>query len=111
MIISILFVALGIFVIFTGVKIIVTGSLGGRSEDRLKDFSEKGARLYKLIYALIEIFFGLLMLGYAVVDYLEGQKIVENMMPYRIAFLGAIALGVVVLLVAKNQCKKMSDDE
>ncbi|WP_407384526.1 hypothetical protein [Ruminococcus sp.] len=102
---------LGAYSIFTGVKTLLTGKLTVREEQRLTDFSQKGARIYKKVYAIISMLGGLLVIGLAVVKLLEAQGVIEQTMIYNIIALGIVAVMVVAMLVARAQCKKMSDDE
>lgn len=111
MIFDIILAAVGLYSIFNGVKIIITGKLTAREEDRLKDYSKKGARTYKLVYSIVEIISGLLIIGLGVINILEAQNIMEETLLYRIILIGVILVLVGVLLFAKSKCKKMTDDE
>lgn len=111
MIMAIVFAALGAFCIFNGVKAILTGSLSAVEESRLKDYSKKGARTYKLVYSVINIVGGLLVVGLGVLKFLEERNIVADMMPFRIAALVIALILAAVLLIFRAKCKKMTDDE
>ena len=115
-----LLAALAVYSIFLGVRILLTGRLTEKEEAKLKDFSNKGARTYKLVYAVVSIVGGLLILAVAVIRFLENMKVIrflENMKSIgdtfvlRLVFIGvALAIGLSMLFV-RNACKKMKDDE
>ena len=111
MIFDIIIAVVGLYSIFNGVKILITGKLTAREEDRLKNFSKKGARTYKLVYSVVEIIAGLLIIGLGVMNILEAQKIMEDTLLYRIILIGVVLVLVGVLLFSKSKCKKMTDDE
>ena len=80
-------------------------------EKRLEGFSKKGAKTYKLIYSVMNIIGGLAVIGFSVVKILEVQKIIAENIIFKIALLVLVVIMAIVLVIAKNQCKKMSDDE
>ena len=102
---------LGIYCIFSGIKTIMTGSLSIGEEKRLEGFSNKGARTYKLFYALMNILGGLAVICFGVCRILEEQKIITDSLIYKIVILGVVVILAIVLVIAKTRCKKMSDDE
>lgn len=102
---------IGIYCIFTGIKTILTGSLTVAEEKRLEGFSRKGARTYKLVYSVMNIIGGLAAIAVGVLRILEEQKILTDVINYKIVILAVAVIMAIVLIFAKNQCKKMSDDE
>ena len=111
MIMAIIFAALGAFCIFNGVKTILTGSLSAVEESRLKDYSKKGAKTYKLVYGITNILGGLLVIGLGVLKFLEEKNIAADMMPFRIGALVFALILAAFLLIFRAKCKKMTDDE
>ena len=106
-----LLAALAVYSIFLGVRILLTGRLTEKEEAKLKDFSNKGARTYKLVYAVVSIVGGLLILAVAVIRFLENMKSIGDTFVLRLVFIGvALAIGLSMLFV-RNACKKMKDDE
>ena len=99
--------ALGVFCIISGVKTLLTGKLSIREESRLNEYSEKGTRIYKIVYSIINIIAGLVCIGFAIVKYLATQGIITDLNPYRIGGIAFIVVLVVVLVITKSQCKKM----
>ena len=108
---AIVFAILGVFAIFTGVKLLVTGKLSPKEEEKLKTYSQKGARTYKLMYAAFSIISGLVVIGSSVVRFLEGQGIIEDRIWHTIVLLAVLGVMIVAFLLIRNKCKKMTDDE
>lgn len=102
---------LGIYCIFTGIKTIMTGNISVAEAKRLEGFSKKGAKTYKLIYSLMNIFGGLAVIVFGVLKILEEQKIIEDTLIFRIVILGVAVLMAIGLVIAKKKCKQMTDDE
>ena len=103
--------AVAIYSIFMGARILFTGRLTEREEAQLKGFSNKGARTYKLAYAIISIVGGLLVAAVAVVRLLENFKVLGDTFVLRMVILGvAIVVGLSMIFI-RNACKKMTDDE
>lgn len=109
MVFSIVYGLLGIYVIFTGFRTIMTGKLSASEEKRMAEFTEKAAKTYKLTNAVISILIGLLMIALAVIEILLDQKIIEgDKTVFTLIFLGsALILGLVVMFVW-FKCKKDS---
>ena len=102
--------AVAIYSIFMGARILFTGRLTEREEAQLKGFSNKGARTYKLAYAIISVG-GLLVAAVAVVRLLENFKVLGDTFVLRMVILGvAIVVGLSMIFI-RNACKKMTDDE
>ena len=105
------FAALALYSIFVGVKVLLTGRLTEREEARLRDFSNKGIRTYKLAYAIVSIIGGLLVAAVAVIRFLENMKVMPESTVLRLVILGVALVMLVVMLLIRNACKKMTDDE
>ncbi|HCA04352.1 MAG TPA: hypothetical protein DEO32_00485 [Ruminococcaceae bacterium] len=111
MVLVIVFAIVGIYSIFTGVKILLTGQLTVKEEAKLKSFSNKGSRTYKLAYSVSSILGGLLVLGLSALSLLEEQKILTNTMVIRLVVLGAAVATAIGLMLIRKKCEKMTDDE
>lgn len=99
--------ALGIITIITGVKIILTGKLTAREEEKMTAYSEKGARTMRLLNAALNIVAGLVIIGYAVVRYLENQQIIPDTIISKIVLIGVLIVMLAVYFIVRNNCKKM----
>lgn len=111
MIISIVFIILGAYCIFSGIKILLTGRLSKNEEAKISNYSNKGARTYKLMNVLISIVAGLGIIAQSVLEILESQKILGETMMYRMIIWGVIIVIIVIYFIVISKCKKMTDDE
>lgn len=111
MIFAIVTVIIGVYCVFSGVKTLLTGKLTASEEKQLTEFSQKGARSYRLISAISNIIGGILVIVCGVIEFLEAQKILQESFMYKIIFLVVVLVMVAVLYIARAKCKKMSDDE
>lgn len=111
MIMSIGFGILGVGLIIFGIKILLTGTLTKSEEAKIASYSKKGARTYKLINVVMYIVAGLFLIGEAIVDFLEFQKILNDIFWIKAIMFGAIIIMVVVYFIVASKCKKMTDDE
>ncbi len=108
---SIVYAFMGVFAIFYGVKIFLTGKVSASEERKIADYSNKGARTYKLINAVLSILAGLCITGQGVLRVLENQKIVEDTFPFRVVIWGILIVMVIVYFIIAAKCKNMTDDE
>ena len=111
MILSIGFGVLGVGLIIFGIKILLTGALTKSEEAKIASYSKKGARTYKLINVVMYIVTGLFLIGEAIVDFLEFQKILNDTLWIKVVLFGVIIIMVVVYFIVASKCKKMTDDE
>lgn len=111
MIFAIVTVVIGVYCIFSGIKTLLTGKLTANEEKQLTEFSQKGARSYRLISAVSNIIGGILVIICGVIEFLESQKILQESFIYKIIFLVIVLVMVAVLYITKAKCKKMNDDE
>lgn len=102
---------IGIYCIFSGVRTILTGKVSASEEKQIAAYSQKGARSFRLVSAVSNIIGGLLVIGCAVVEFLEAQKIIPESIMYKIIFLAVVLIMVGVTFFAQAKCKKMTDDE
>ena len=111
MVMSILFGVFGIGLIIFGIKILLTGKLTKGEEAKIASYSKKGARTYKLLNVILNIVVGLFLIGEAIVDFLEFQKVLDDTFWIKAILYGVIILMVVVYFIVASKCKKMTDDE
>ena len=107
MIFPIAFAALGIYSIVMGVRIIVTGKLTASEEAKIKDYSEKGAKTFKLLNVAVNIITGVLIIGIAIVRFLENQGIIPSSSIPNAILIGALIVLLIVYFVVRNKCKNM----
>lgn len=110
MMMAIVFALLGAYCVYTGVRLLLTGKLTAR-EEGLKNYSQKGAKVYKLAYAAFTIAGGLIVAGLGVVRYLEEQHIVPQSIWYNIIALAVVVVLAVIFLLIRNNSRKMTDKE
>ncbi|MBE6819405.1 MAG: hypothetical protein E7517_09720 [Ruminococcaceae bacterium] len=103
----IIFVLCGGYAIFYGVKIIVTGSMGAKEEARLAAFSEKGAKTYKLVNSIFNILGGIVLIGLAILRFLEAKGTIAGLSVYRYIAIGVLVVLAVSLGITWLLCKKM----
>ena len=102
MIMSIVFGVLGVGLIIFGIKILLTGTLTKSEEAKIASYSKKGARAYKLINVVMYE---------CIVDFLEFQKILNDVFWIKAILFGAIILMVIIYFIVASKCKKMTDNE
>ena len=96
-------IAMGIYCIVRGIITLTTGRLTSGEEAKLREFSDNGARKYKMLSAGSNLFGGVLAIAIA------GLKIfglIEGTM-FKVAVLAIIAVLAVVYVLIRNSCKKM----
>ncbi len=94
-------IAMGIYCIFRGVMLLITGKLQPREEAGLRGFSENGIRKYKILSAVMNIVGGVLVILITVVKLL-------NLVDRGVFVIAALAIIVVMLVVyflIRNSCK------
>ncbi len=111
MIMSIAFGVLGAGLVIFGIKILLTGTLSKSEEAKIASYSKKGARTYKLINVVMYIVAGLFLIGECIVDFLEFQKIINDVFVIKAILFGAIIIMLIVYFIVASKCKQMTDDE
>ena len=98
-----LIIALGIYGIFRGIRILTTGKLPEREEARLGDLTENGLRRYKMLSAMMNIVAGVIVIGIGI------GRILNLFDPdlFKIIALAALVILVVVFVVIRNSCKNV----
>ena len=99
----IIFIALGLYIIFRGVTTLATGKIHPREEAMLEGFSEKGIKRFKLLSAATNIVGGLLVIAVALIRLL-------NIVDKSVLSLAALAVVVVMLVIyflIRNSCRKI----
>lgn len=99
----IVLILMGIYCIYRGVMLLMTGKLQQREEARLRGFSENGIRKYKMLSAVMNIVGGPLVIGIAVVRMLD----LVDLTVFRIIALVIIAVMLIIYFVIRNSCKNM----
>ena len=97
----------GGYAIFYGVKIIVTGSMGAREEARIAAFSEKGAKTYKLVNAIINFVAGIVLIGMAAIRFMGAKGMIADVSIYRYISIGVLVVLAAALGITWFLCKKM----
>lgn len=110
MIFSLVFAALGVFCIFYGLRILLTGKLSKSEEAKISSYSNKGARAYKLINAVISIVIGLCIFVESIIQILEVQKMLADTFIFKAVIWGVIIAMIIVYFVVAVRCKKMTDE-
>ncbi len=95
------------FLIIRGIKIVTTGRLSAREEAQLTEYTEKGARTYKLVNAVINILAGLILFAIAAINILRYQNIIEDTNIFKIIFAAVVVILVVILIIARNKCRTL----
>ena len=103
---GIIFIILGAFTIFTGIKIIVTGNMSAIAERRIEELSEKAKRSYKLLNAVFNIISGLVLIGYSVISILKAQKIIPDSIVYPLVLLGVLVVLLSIYAIFWFRIKK-----
>ena len=94
-------ILLGIYCVYRGIMIFVSGKLGAKEEARIRGFSENGVRRYKLFSAVMNIIGGVFVL---VVSVIRMLNLVETT-AYRIVVLSIVAVILIVYFLIWNSCK------
>ena len=98
-----IFIALGIYCIVRGIITLTSGRLTAREEAKLGDYSENGARRYKMLSAVTNLLGGVLVIAISVLKilgYFEGNL-------FRIIALILVAALVVGYILIRNSCKNI----
>ncbi|MBQ6387340.1 MAG: hypothetical protein IJH96_01810 [Ruminococcus sp.] len=106
---SIVMIALGIYTIFYGAKIIFTGKVSKKEEAKISAYSQKGARTYKLLNAGLSIVVGLCIIAQSIINILETQGILSDTFIYLMIPWVIILIAIVVYFIVAAQCKNMKD--
>ena len=99
----IVLILMGIYCVYRGVMLLMTGKLQQREEARLHGFSENGIRRYKMLSAVMNLVGGLLVIGIAVIKMLN----LVDLTVFRIIALVVIAVMLIIYLMIRNSCKNM----
>ena len=99
----VIFIALGLYIIFRGVMTLATGKLHPREEAMLDGYSENGIKRFKILSAVTNIIGGLLVIGIALVRLLN----IADRSVLSLVTLVVVAVMLVVYFLIRNSCKKM----
>ena len=97
------FIAIGIYCIIRGIITLTTGRLTAVEEAKMHEYSDNGARRYKMLSAVSNLLGGVLVIVISVLKIFDLLK--GNM--FRIIALVIIAALVVVYFLIRNSCKNM----
>ena len=98
-----IFIALGIYCIIRGIITLTTGWLTAVEEAKMHEYSDNGARRYKMLSAVSNLLGGVLVI---VISVLKIFNLLKGNM-FRIVALVIIAALVVVYFLIRNSCKNM----
>ena len=98
-----IFIALGIYCIARGIITLTSGRLTAREEAKLGDYSENGARRYKMLSAVTNLLGGVFVI---VVSVLKIFGILKGNL-FRVIALVIVAALVVVYILVRNSCKNI----
>ena len=98
---QILILAVGIFCIYRGIMTFISGKLTEREEARLRDYSENGARKFRLLSAIMNIVGGVFV---CVVTVIQMVNLVDRNV-FRIVILAILAVMLAVYFLIRNSCK------
>ncbi|MBR3325093.1 MAG: hypothetical protein IKG14_03500 [Clostridia bacterium] len=96
------FLGVGIYCIIRGIITIVTGNVSKSEEAQIKEYSDKGAKRFKILSAVSNIVGGLLCI---IISIIRIMKILDEEI-FIFVVLGVLVLLVVVYFVIKKSCKE-----
>lgn len=99
---DIIFILVAVYTIYRGITILTTGKLQVREEERIKQFSEKGIRRYKLLSAAMNIVCGLILIAAIAAKMLN----LVDRSAYRYILLAALVVMIAAYVILWNSCKK-----
>ena len=98
-----IFIALGIYCIVRGIITLTTGRLTASEEAKMREFSDNGARRYKMLSAVTNLLGGVFVI---VVSVLKIFGILKGNL-FRVIALVIVAALVVVYILIRNSCKNI----
>ena len=96
------FLGVGIYCIIRAIITIVTGTVSKSEEAQIKEYSDKGAKRFKILSAVSNIVGGLLCI---IISIIRIMKILDEEI-FIFVVLGVLVLLVVVYFVIKKSCKE-----
>lgn len=97
-----LFIAIGIYCIIRGIITITTGKVSAREEAKLKEYSAKGVKRYKIFLSVSNIIGGLFCIAISV---LKMMNLLEST-TYLIVAIALLVIMLLVYLMIKKSCKE-----
>ena len=98
---QIVIIIVGIYCLYRGFMILVSGKLTDREEARIRDFSANGVKRYKMLNAVMNLVGGVLVLVISVVRMLN----LVNQDVFRIVVLAIIAVLILAYFLVWKSCK------
>ncbi len=100
---QIVIIAVGIYCLYRGFMVLVSGKLTEKEEARLRDFSANGVKRYKMLNAVTNLIGGALSIGIAVIRMFN---LVDRDI-FRIVVLVIIVVLLLVYFLVWKSCKNM----
>ena len=97
-----LFIGVGIYCIIRGFMTITTGKISEKEEAKIKEYSAKGAKSYKILSAVSNIVGGIVCILLAIV---KMMNLFEST-TFLIIFIAIIVLMVAVYFIIEKKCKE-----
>ena len=98
---QIVFIVLGIYCLYRGFMVLVSGKLSDREEARLRDFSANGVKRYKMLNAVMNLVGGAIVIGVSVIRMLN----LVNQDIFRIVVLAILAVLLLTYFLVWKSCK------
>ena len=98
---QIVFIVLGIYCLYRGFVVLVSGKLTDKEEAKIRDFSANGVKRYKMLNAVMNLVGGVLVLVISVVRMLN----LVNQDIFRIVALALIVVLLLVYFLVWKSCK------
>lgn len=98
---EIVIIVVGIYCLYRGFMILVSGKLTDREEARIRDLSANGVKRYKMLNAVTNLIGGLLTIVISVVRMLN----LVNQDIFRIVVLAIIAVLILAYFLVWKSCK------
>lgn len=98
-----IFIALAVYCIFMGVRTLITGKTGAAEEAKIKDFTERAQKKYRMVSALTNILAGILLIVMSVIKLANPEM---NTQVFKLVCLGVVVVLVVIYVITWQTCKK-----
>ena len=96
-------IAAALYCIFLGARTLLTGRTGAAEEAKIKNFTERAAKKYRLVSAFMNILAGVLLAVMSIIR-LTNPEMDKTM--YKLVCLGVLVVLVVVYVITWQTCKK-----
>ncbi|MBQ6550265.1 MAG: hypothetical protein IJL78_02525 [Lachnospiraceae bacterium] len=96
-------IALAVYCIFMGVRTLLTGRTGSAEEAKIKDFTERAQKKYRLVSALMNILAGIFLVVVSIIRLTNPEM---DKTVYRLVSIGILVVLVAVYIITWQVCKK-----